>query len=91
MRLCTLLRGGGLPDSKCAVLEEEVPMFMWTLAHDKKNRNMKFAFIRSGQSVSNYFNNVLKGVLRLQGFFLRHRNLSLLIAWMRGGGGFKYI
>ena len=34
-RLCTLLRGVGLCDSRYVVLEEKVVMFLWTLAHHK--------------------------------------------------------
>ena len=70
-RLCTLLRGVGLCDSRYVVLEEKVAMFLWTLAHHKKNRNIKFAFMRSGQTVSKYFNDVLNSVLRLQGVLLK--------------------
>ena len=70
-RFCTLLIGVELCDSRYVVLEEKVAMFLWTLAHHKKNRTIKFAFMRSGQTVSKYFNDVLNSVLRLQGVLLK--------------------
>ncbi|CAL5333483.1 unnamed protein product [Camellia sinensis] len=67
LRLCGLIRTKGVSDSKYVVLEEKVAMFLTVLGHHHKNRNVKFNFMRSGQTVSKYFNDVLKAVLRLQG------------------------
>ncbi|CAL5406043.1 unnamed protein product [Camellia sinensis] len=71
MCLCTLVRSVGLSDSKYVLLEEKVAMFLNVIAHDYKNRNIKFNFMRSGQTVSQYFNDVLKAILRLQGVLLK--------------------
>ncbi|CAL5325160.1 unnamed protein product [Camellia sinensis] len=67
LRLCGLIRTKGVSDLKYVVLEEKVAMFLTVLGHHHKNRNVKFNFMRSGQTVSKYFNDVLKAVLRLQG------------------------
>ncbi|CAA0820202.1 Unknown protein [Striga hermonthica] len=40
-------------------------MFLSVLAHHKKNRVVKFDFKRSGQTISKFFHNVLRAVLRL--------------------------
>ncbi|KAL7215875.1 hypothetical protein ACSBR1_027925 [Camellia fascicularis] len=46
-------------------------MFFNVLAHHTKNRKIKFNFMRSGQTISKHFNNVLKAVLRLHGLLLK--------------------
>ncbi|GMP62697.1 hypothetical protein CsSME_00024696 [Camellia sinensis var. sinensis] len=69
--LCGLIRTKSVSDSKYVVLEEKVAMFLIVLGHHHKNRNVKFNFMRSGQIVSKYFNDVLKAVLRLQGVLLK--------------------
>ncbi|XP_028101874.1 uncharacterized protein LOC114301155 [Camellia sinensis] len=71
MCLCTLVRSVGLSDSKYVLLEEKVAKFLNVIAHDYKNHNIKFNFKQSGQRVSQYFNNVLKAILRLQGVLLK--------------------
>ncbi|CAL5417530.1 unnamed protein product [Camellia sinensis] len=71
MLLCGLVRSVGLSDSKYVVLEEQVAMFLNVIAHHTKNRKIKFNFMRSGQTVSKHFNNVLKAVLRLHGLLLK--------------------
>ncbi|KAL8487643.1 hypothetical protein ACS0TY_024093 [Phlomoides rotata] len=45
-------------------------MFFSILAHHTKNRCVKFAFKRSGQTVSKHFHAVLNSVLRLHAMFL---------------------
>ena len=65
MCLCNLVRSVGLTDSKYVVLEEKVAMFLNVIGHDQKNRRIKFEFMRSSQTVSKYFNEVLKDVLQL--------------------------
>ncbi|KAL7178667.1 hypothetical protein ACSBR1_042087 [Camellia fascicularis] len=57
---------GGLGHSKYVTLEEKVAFFLFILAQHLKIRNVKFNFYRSGETVSRYFNDVLKVVLRLQ-------------------------
>ncbi|XP_057779007.1 uncharacterized protein LOC130997608 [Salvia miltiorrhiza] len=65
-RLCTLLRElGGLTDGRYIKVEEQVAMFLSILAHHKKNRVVRFDFIRSGQTVSRFVHLVLKAVIKL--------------------------
>ncbi|XP_057485362.1 uncharacterized protein LOC130771711 [Actinidia eriantha] len=66
MCLCNLVRSVGLADFKYVVLEEKVAMY-----HDQKNHRIKFEFMRTDQTVSKYFNEVLKAVLRLQNILLK--------------------
>ena len=45
-------------------------MFVNILAHHQKNCNIKFEFMRSGETVSRHFHAVLNAVLRLHSQFL---------------------
>lgn len=70
-RLCFLLRNmGGLVDGKHVCVEEQVVMFLGIFAHYKKNRIVKFKFLRSGQTVSHYVHLVLRVVLQLHTILL---------------------
>ncbi|KAL7206911.1 hypothetical protein ACSBR2_019587 [Camellia fascicularis] len=67
MTLCNMVHIiGGLGHSKYVTLEEKVAFFLFILAQYLKIRNVKFNFYRFGGTVSRYFNDVLKAVLRLQ-------------------------
>ena len=46
-------------------------MTLQILAHHTKNRSVGDRFYRSGEAISRYFNSVLQGILRLQGFLLK--------------------
>ncbi|KAH6823449.1 hypothetical protein C2S53_014657 [Perilla frutescens var. hirtella] len=52
-------------------VDEQVAIFLYILAHHQKNRTMKTNFLRSGETISRYFNKVLNAVLRLQGHLLK--------------------
>ena len=70
--LCTMLETrGGLRASRYLQIDEQVAMFLHILAHHVKNRVIKFQFIRSGETVSKYFHNVLHSVIRLHGELLK--------------------
>ncbi|KAK6143233.1 hypothetical protein DH2020_023581 [Rehmannia glutinosa] len=70
-RLCYLLKHiGGLLDSRYVSLSEKVALFLFVLAHHKKNRVVRFDFKRSGQTVSRHFHDVLNAVLRLHTLLL---------------------
>ncbi|KAL8475508.1 hypothetical protein ACS0TY_028238 [Phlomoides rotata] len=60
----------GLKCSRIVNVSEKVAIFLSILAHHKKNRCVKFAFKRSGQTVSKHFHAVLNSVLRLHVMFL---------------------
>lgn len=71
-KLCSMLRTTGkLKDSKNMSVDEMVAMFLHILAHHEKNRVIKFRFLRSGETISRCFNEVLNGVLRLSGNLLK--------------------
>ncbi|XP_042057283.1 uncharacterized protein LOC121801894 [Salvia splendens] len=65
-KLCRILKDrGGLHIGKCLGIEEQVAMFLGVLAHHKKNRIVRFNFVRSGSTISYYVNKVLGAVLSL--------------------------
>ncbi|KAL5539393.1 hypothetical protein UlMin_044022 [Ulmus minor] len=65
-KLCTMLQTiGGLRGSKYLCVDEQVAMFLHILAHHVKNRFIKFQFLRSRQTVSRYFHNVLHSIICL--------------------------
>lgn len=71
--LCEMVRDiGGLKGTKNMSIEEIVAMFLYTLAHHRKNRSISFDFIRSGESVSRHFNKCLSAVLKLHGHLMRN-------------------
>ncbi|KAL8470978.1 hypothetical protein ACS0TY_033523 [Phlomoides rotata] len=57
-------------DNLCVDLEEHVSMFLGILAHQKKNRVVKYTYNRSGQTVSHYVHLVLIVVLQLHSILL---------------------
>ncbi|XP_070664413.1 protein ANTAGONIST OF LIKE HETEROCHROMATIN PROTEIN 1-like isoform X1 [Malus domestica] len=70
--LCDLLRQDGRVKTDGLVsVEEQVCMTLQILAHHTKNRSVGGRFYRSGETISRYFNSVLQGILRLQGFLLK--------------------
>ncbi|GAB4829638.1 hypothetical protein Ancab_040643 [Ancistrocladus abbreviatus] len=70
--LCEMLRDiGGLRDTRNMSLQEIVAMFLYTLAHHKKNRSLGQFFVRSGETVSRQFNLCLKATLKLKGELLK--------------------
>ncbi|KAI4338248.1 hypothetical protein L6164_016591 [Bauhinia variegata] len=73
--LCALLHNEGkLKGDGLVSIEEQVAMFLHILAHNSKNRVVKFLFKRSGETVSRYCNLALNSVLRLQETLLRAPN-----------------
>lgn len=71
-RLCSMLRiSGRLQDTRNVYVEEMIAMFLHILAHHEKNRIIQDRFLRSRETISRYFNMVLKAVLCLQGQLLK--------------------
>ncbi|XP_075499391.1 uncharacterized protein LOC142537781 [Primulina tabacum] len=69
--LCYLLTHvGGLGDSRYVRIEEKVAMFLSILAHHKKNRIIGHDYVRSGQTISAHFHEVLGSVLKLHTILL---------------------
>ncbi|XP_073120424.1 uncharacterized protein [Henckelia pumila] len=70
-QLCYLLTHvGGVRDSKYVRVKEKVAMFLSILAHHKKNRIIGHDYVRSGQTISCYFHEVLGSVLKLHSMLL---------------------
>ena len=62
-KLCIKLRNmGALRDTWHCTVEEQMAMFITTIGHHKKNSDISFHFIRSGEIVSRYFNEVLYAI-----------------------------
>ena len=58
---------GGLKDTKHMLVDEQVAMFLHTLAQNAKNQVIKHHFRRLGEIVSRYFNDVLHAIIHLKG------------------------
>ncbi|KAL0292201.1 UNVERIFIED_CONTAM: hypothetical protein Sangu_3256100 [Sesamum angustifolium] len=87
-KLCLILQNqGGLQDSKHVPLSSQVAMFLSILAHHKKNRTVKYDFIRSGRTISKHFHRVLNAVLRLTPCCLPILPLCHQTTIVRGGSG----
>lgn len=69
--LCELVRDvGGLRDNRNMTLQEIVAIFVYILAHHKKNRTVAHKFLRSGETVSRHFNQCLLAILKLHSILL---------------------
>ncbi|XP_020269349.1 uncharacterized protein LOC109844645 [Asparagus officinalis] len=60
-----------LKDSRFITVEEQLAITLNILGHKSKNRMMKTQFIRSGETVSRYFNRVLQAISCIQGRFMK--------------------
>ena len=70
--LCTMLKSRGmLRTSKYLQIDEQVAMFLHIISHHVKNRVIKFQFLRSGETASKYFHNVLHLGIQLHGELLK--------------------
>ncbi|KAL6495191.1 hypothetical protein OROGR_030617 [Orobanche gracilis] len=64
--LCEMVRDiGGLKGTRNMSLEEIVAIFVYIVAHHKKNQTITGYFYRSGESVSRQFHSCLKAILKL--------------------------
>ncbi|XP_021859976.2 protein ALP1-like isoform X2 [Spinacia oleracea] len=64
--VCSLVRDiGGLKDTKNMSVEEMVAIFLHIIGYDEKNREMKFYYHRSQETISRQFHNVLRAILKL--------------------------
>ena len=71
-RLCEMVRDiGGLKGTKNMTLEEIVALFLYVLAHHKKNRTISLLFLRSGETISRQFNRCLLAILKLHDVLLQ--------------------
>ncbi|XP_020273476.1 uncharacterized protein LOC109848413 isoform X2 [Asparagus officinalis] len=72
LNLATLMRDGGLlKDTIHVPVEEQLAMFLHIVGNKSKNRVMSTDFIRSGETVSRYFNKVLGAISCLRDRFMK--------------------
>ena len=60
--LCKELRNCGLHDSQYITVEEQLAMFLYTVARNASNRDIQERFQHSGETVSRYFGIVLHAI-----------------------------
>ncbi|GMP62181.1 hypothetical protein CsSME_00024379 [Camellia sinensis var. sinensis] len=66
INLCEALKVyGKLEHSRYLTVQEQVCIFLLTIGHNERNRVVQERFQHSGQTISKYFNRVLKAVCRL--------------------------
>ena len=64
--LCSELQSkGGLVSTRFTTVEEQVSMFLWTVARGASNRDVQEQFQHSGETVSRYFHLVLHAINQL--------------------------
>lgn len=70
--LCGMLRDvGGLKGNRNMDMSEMVALFLYILAHNKKNRTIQVFFRRSGETISRHFNSVMHAVLKCYNLLLK--------------------
>ncbi|KAG6517648.1 hypothetical protein ZIOFF_021044 [Zingiber officinale] len=70
--LCDMVQDvGGLKATKNATIDEIVALFVYMLAHYKKNQMMSFLFKRSRETMSRHFNLCLRAILQLHNILLK--------------------
>ncbi|RWR96010.1 putative nuclease HARBI1 [Cinnamomum micranthum f. kanehirae] len=62
---------GLLADSRNVTVEEQVAIFLFTIAHNERNRVMQNRFQHSGETISRYFNRVLSAILHLSPHYIK--------------------
>lgn len=77
-QLCQVLRERSLlHDTIHVCIEEQVAMFLNTIGHNLKNRLVGTNFIRSGETISRYFNLVLRAIGELSNELIRPPSLDI--------------
>ncbi|KAL5753419.1 hypothetical protein ACOSQ2_023926 [Xanthoceras sorbifolium] len=71
-KLCDILRQRGmLRDTAGVMIEEQLAIFLNIIGHNERNRVIQERFQHSGETISRYFNNVLKAIKSLAREFLQ--------------------
>lgn len=68
---CILRRKELLRDTLHMSVEEQLLMFLHTIGHNQRNRVIAHNFLRSGETVSRYFNHVLWAIGELRHEYVR--------------------
>ncbi|XP_073120077.1 protein ANTAGONIST OF LIKE HETEROCHROMATIN PROTEIN 1-like [Henckelia pumila] len=70
-RLCYLLENvSGIVDLRYVRIQENVAMFLYILAHHKKNRVVGHDYLQSGKTVSSHVHEILRSILKLHPILL---------------------
>jgi len=65
LNLCDLMRvRGWLKDSRFVQIDEQVGIFLSVVTHNNSNRDLCERFQHSGETISKYFNRVLKAMIK---------------------------
>ncbi|TXG60196.1 hypothetical protein EZV62_014769 [Acer yangbiense] len=71
-KLCDILRQRSmLRDTSGVMIEEQLAIFLNIVGHNERNRVIQERFQHSGETISRYFNNVLKAIKSLSREFLQ--------------------
>ncbi|GFP86882.1 hypothetical protein PHJA_000832000 [Phtheirospermum japonicum] len=62
---------GGLVVTKNVTFEEIIALFLHILAHDQENSTITATFVRSGETISKQFHNVLRAVLKIGKLYIK--------------------
>ena len=69
--LSSLLRSRDLlHDTQYVTVEEQLAMFLHTVGHNVRNRVLGINFIRSGETISRYFQLVLHAIREIRGDYI---------------------
>ncbi|XP_060200116.1 uncharacterized protein LOC132628348 [Lycium barbarum] len=68
---------GLLTDSRTLRVEEQLAIFLFTLAHNERNRVVQNRFQHSGEIISRYFNKCLKACLHLGKQYVKQAGRSI--------------
>ncbi|XP_059312579.1 uncharacterized protein LOC132063865 [Lycium ferocissimum] len=68
---------GLLTDSRTVRVEEQLAIFLFTLAYNERNRVVQNRFQHSGETISRYFNKCLKACLRLGKHYVKQVGRSI--------------
>lgn len=71
MKFVTLLREKTfLKDTIYSSIEEQFAKFLYVVGQNESTRSMGFIFLRSGETISRHFHNILKAIISLQDQFM---------------------
>ncbi|EOY18929.1 Retrotransposon protein, putative [Theobroma cacao] len=72
VKLCEMLENiGGLKSTRNMLVDEQVAIFLYIIAHHLKSQVIRQKFKRSSKTISRHFNKVLNAVMKLQDHLLR--------------------
>lgn len=90
-QLCRLLRARNLlPDSIHSSVEEQVAMFLHVVGHNQRFRVIHQSFVRSIETVSRYFRNVLFAIGELRNDMIRPPSTGTALKIMGSSRWYPY-